>query len=133
MGEGNIVQIEGTCKEILDKTEWVAIATCGDSGPHLVATWGGYMRALKTEDSGILVIPAGFYNVTEENLKKNPQVELLIASKKVQGTNTLGQGCCISGKGEVQTSGKYADLAKSKFSWARGALVITMDKINTQL
>nr|WP_281162803.1 pyridoxamine 5'-phosphate oxidase family protein [Methanomethylovorans hollandica] len=125
--------MEGKCKEVLDNTEWVAIATCGDSGPHMVATWGGYMRALKTEDSGIIVIPAGFYNITEENLKKNPQVEMLIASKKVQGTNSPGQGCCISGKGEVQTSGKYADLAKSKFSWARGALVITIEKINTQL
>lgn len=133
MGGANIVQIEGKCKEVLDNTEWVAIATCGDSGPHMVATWGGYTRALKTDDSGIIVIPAGFYNVTEENLKKNPQVELLIASKKVQGTYSLGQGCCISGKGEVQTLGKYADLAKSKFSWARGALVITIEKINTQL
>jgi len=127
------MQIEGKCKEVLDKTEWVAIATCGDNGPHIVATWGGYVRALKTEDSGIIVIPAGFYNITEANLKKNNLVELLIASKQVQGTNGLGQGCSISGKGEIQTTGKFADLAKSKFSWARGALVITVEKVSTQL
>lgn len=132
-GGVNIVQIEGKCKEVLDNAEWVAIATCGDSGPHLVATWGGYIRAFKTEESGIILIPAGYYNVTEENLKKNNSVELLFASRKVEGTNGTGQGCCISGTGEIQTSGKYADLAKSKFSWARGALVITMEKINTQL
>lgn len=129
----DIAQIEGTCKEILEKTEWVAIATCGDTGPHLVATWSGYLRALTPEGSETLVIPAGYYNITEENLKKNNNVELLIASKKVQGTNSAGQGCCISGKGEVQTSGEYADLAKSKFPWARGALVIKMEKISTQL
>lgn len=133
IGGANIVQIEGKCKEVLDNTEWVAIATCGASGPHVVATWGGYVRALKTEENGIIVIPAGYYNVTEENLKKNNSVELLIASRKVQGTNGIGQGCCISGKGEIQTSGKFADLAKSKFSWARGALVITVEKVNTQL
>jgi hypothetical protein len=128
-----MVQIEGKCKEVLDKTEWIAIATCGDSGPHIVATWGGYVKALKTEDNGIIVIPAGFYNITEDNLKKNNHVELLAASSKVQGTNGPGQGCSISGKGEIQTSGKIADMVKSKFSWARGALVITVEKFNTQL
>ncbi len=127
------MQIEGKCKEVLDKTEWVAIATCGDNGPHIVATWGEYVRALKTEDSGIIIIPAGYYNITEANLKINDRVELLIASKQVQGTNSLGQGCCISGKGEIQTSGKFADLARSKFPWARGAFVITVENVNTQL
>ncbi|WP_367343695.1 pyridoxamine 5'-phosphate oxidase family protein [Methanomethylovorans sp.] len=127
------MQIEGKCKEVLDKTEWVAIATCGDNGPHIVATWGEYVRALKTEDSEIIIIPAGYYNITEANLKINDRVELLIASKQVQGTNSLGQGCCISGKGEIQTSGKFADLARSKFPWAKGAFVITVENVSTQL
>jgi len=29
-----MTKIEGTCREVLDKTEWVAIATCGKDGPH---------------------------------------------------------------------------------------------------
>ena len=128
-----MVNIEGKCREVLEKTEWVAIATCGDSGPHLAGTWGGYVRALEIKDSGLIVIPAGYYHITEENLKKNNHVELLIASRQVHGTNGPGQGCSISGKGEIQTSGKIADMVKSKFSWARGALVITVEKVNTQL
>jgi hypothetical protein len=129
-----MVKIEGICKEVIDKTEWVAIATCGDSGPHIVGTWGDYVRALGIKDSGIIVIPAGYYNITEENLKKNNRVELLIASRQVHGTNGRpGQGCSISGRGEIQTSGKFADMAKSKFPWARGALVITVEKVSTQL
>lgn len=129
-----MVKIEGKCKEVLDKTEWVAIATSGDSGPHMVGTWGDYVRALGIKDSGIIVIPAGYYNITEENLKKNNRVELLIASRQVHGTNGRpGQGCSISGRGEIQTSGKFADMAKSKFPWARGALVITVEKVSTQL
>ncbi len=128
-----MVKIEGKCKEVIDKTEWIAIATCGDSGPHVVATWGDYVRVLGIKDNGIIVIPAGHYNTTEENLKKNNRVELLIASKQVQGNYGPGQGCSISGKGEIQTSGKFADMAKSKFSWARGALVITVEKVNMQL
>ncbi len=129
-----MVKIEGICKEVIDKTEWVAIATCGDSGPHMVGTWGDYVRALGIKDSGIIVIPAGYYNITEENLKRNNRVELLIASRQVHGTNGRpGQGCSISGRGEIQTSGKFADMAKSKFPWARGALVITVEKVSTQL
>ncbi len=128
-----MVKIEGKCREVMDKTEWVAIATCGENGSHVVATWGDYVRALVTEDGDIIVIPAGHYNITEENLKKNNRIELLVASREVEGTYGPGQGCCISGKGEIHTSGKFAWMAKSKFSWARGALVIKVEEIKTQL
>jgi hypothetical protein len=128
-----MVKIEGKYKEVMDRTEWVAIATCGENGPHVVATWGDYVRALDTKDNEVIVVPAGHYNITEENLKKNNRVELLIASNQVEGTYGPGQGCCISGTGEVQTSGKLAQMAKSKFSWARGALVIKVDGVKTQL
>ena len=101
--------------------------------PHVVATWGDYVRALDTKDNEVIVIPAGHYNITEENLKKNNRVELLIASRQVEGTYGPGQGCCISGTGEVQTSGKFAQMAKSKFSWARGALVIKVEGVKAQL
>ncbi len=128
-----MVKIEGKYKEIMDRTEWVAIATCGENGPHMVATWGDYVRALNVKDNEVIVIPAGHYNITEENLKKNNRVELLIASRQVEGTYGPGQGCCISGTGEILTSGKFAQMAKSKFSWARGALVIKVDGVKTQL
>ena len=98
-----MVKIEGKYKEIMDKTEWVAIVTSGENGPHVVATWGDYVRELDIKDNEVIVIPAGHYNITEENLKKNNRVELLIASRQVEGTYGPGQGCCISGTGEVQT------------------------------
>ena len=60
--------------------------------PHVVATWGDYVRALDTKDNEVIVIPAGHYNITEENLKKNKRVELLIASRQVEGTYGPGQG-----------------------------------------
>ncbi len=128
-----MVKLEGKCKEVMDKTEWIAIATGGENGPHVVATWGDYARALATEDGDVIVIPAGHYNITEENLKKNNRIELLIASRQVEGTYGAGQGCCITGIGEIHTSGKFARIAKSKFSWARGALVIKVEEIKTQL
>ncbi|MCE8425107.1 MAG: hypothetical protein J5U17_04955 [Candidatus Methanoperedens sp.] len=46
-----MVKIEGKYKEVIDKTEWVAIATCGENGPHMVATWRDYVRALDNSHS----------------------------------------------------------------------------------
>ncbi len=42
------------------------------------------------------------YNITEENLKKDNRVELLIASKQVQGNYGPGQGCCLNFRGQEE-------------------------------
>jgi len=36
-----MAKIEGKCKEVMDKTEWVAMVTCGDNGPHRFKTSPG--------------------------------------------------------------------------------------------
>ncbi len=127
-----MTKLGGTCKEVMDRTEWVAIATCWKDGPHLVATWGDYVRSLGMSEDTIIV-PAGMFRQTEENLKKDNRVEVLIASKEVEGGHGPGQGCSLTGKAEIQTSGQFADAAKKKFPWARGALVIRVDEVKTQL
>src|SRR3990172_5237599 len=99
-----MTKIEGICKEVLDKTEWVAIVTQGKDGPHLVATWGEYVRQIGTEN-GEIIIPVGFLNKTEENLKKNKNIQLLIASKQAKGSSGPGQGCRLLGEGEIQKEG----------------------------
>lgn len=123
-------KIEGVCKELLEKTDWVAIVTWDKSGPHLVGTWGD---SLGIKDGNIILIPAGYYFKTEENLKKNKNIQLMIASKQVEGTHGLGQGCVIYGEGEIQTEGQYAKYVKEKFPWARGALVVRVKEIEVQL
>jgi len=122
-----MAKIEGKVKEVLENTEVVVIGTCGEDGPHLVATWGDYVRAMGPQDDDIILAPAGGYSRTEENLSNNSRVEVLIASKQV------GTGFRLSGRGEVQTSGRLADLVKSEFSWARGALVIRVDNVECLL
>ncbi len=128
-----MTKIEGTCREVLDKTEWVAIATCGDNGPHIVATWGDYVRTLDLKDDDAIVIPAGMYHQTEQNLKRDNRIEVLIASKQVQGGHGPGQGCSLTGKAQIQTSGELAERVKKQFSWARGALIIKVEQIKIQL
>jgi hypothetical protein len=126
-----MAKINGKCKEVMDKTEWAAITSLGRDGPHTVATWGDHMMNMSIEDNEVIVIPAEKYKKTEENLRENGHLELLIASKQVEGSYFQGQGCRISGKGELQTTGKFADIARERFPWARGALVIKVEQVKS--
>jgi hypothetical protein len=127
-----MAKIEGICREVCEATEFVAIVTIGDDGPHVVGNWGDYMRVLGVKDDTI-VFPAGRYRQTEKNLLGNNRIQLLVASKKVQGTRSPGQGCLIIGRGEILGSGDIVDAVKAKFPWARGALVIHVEEVRTQL
>jgi len=124
--------IEGICRDVCEATEFVTIVTMGHDGPHVVGNWGDYMRVLGIEEN-MIVFPAGRYQQTEKILRKNDRVQLLVASKKVQGTRSLGQGCLIVGTGEILSSGDIVDAVKEKFPWARGAMVIHVEDVKTQL
>lgn len=119
--------------EVLVHTEWVVIVTNSEDGPHLVATWGEYVRALSDRGSDIIVVPAGHYNRTEENFRRNKTGQVMIASRKVSGEYGAGQGYLLTVEGEMQTEGDLYRLVKSRFSWARGALVLKVVDARAQL
>lgn len=127
-----MTKIEGSCRDVCEATEFVAIVTSGDDGPHVVGNWGEYMRTLGVKEDTI-ILPAGRYHQTEQNLRKNSRIQLLVASKRVQGTRTPGQGCVITGTAEIVGSGEAVDAVKAKFPWARGALVIHVEQVKMQL
>jgi hypothetical protein len=110
----------------------VTIVTTGDDGPHVVGNWGDYMRVLGIKEN-MIIFPAGRYQQTEKNLRRNNRIQLLVASKNVKGTRSLGQGCLIIGTGEILSSGDIVDAVKAKFPWARGAMVIHVEDVKTQL
>ena len=120
--------LTGNVKQALEKAEIVTIATSGEKGPHLVATWGDFVRSLDIDDGKTIVIPAGGYAQTEKNLKRDNQVEVLIGSKEVMGKSSMGTGYRLKGHAEILTGGELMDLTKFKFPWARAALVIVVDK-----
>lgn len=124
--------IEGEIRAVIDRSEWVAIATAGSGGPHLAATWGDYVRALGVQDD-VILIPAGGLQTTEANLAVDPRIELLFASREVKGSSDSGQGCRLRGLGEFQASGPAADAVKARFPWARGALVVRVEHATAQL
>ncbi len=127
-----MAKIEKKAREVLDKTEWVAIATSGSDGPHLVATWGDYVRTLGL-DGDILLVPVGGMKKTEQNLKTDKRIEVLCGTRQVQGANGPGKGCRIRGTGELLTTGQQFDETKKKFPWARAVLVIKAEEVIEQL
>src|SRR3990172_3356084 len=127
-----MAKIEGNCREVCEATEFVSIVTTGNDGPHVVGNWGDYLRALGI-GADTLVFPAGRYRQTEQNLRKDNRVQLLVASRKVQGTRSPGQGYLIIGTAEIVTSGQVADAVKEKFQWARGAMVVHVEEVTAQL
>jgi hypothetical protein len=125
-------KLDGIIHDLLQATEFVAIVTSGEQGPHLVGNWGNYLRTLGT-DGDTIILPAGRYSQTEENLRKNAKIAVMAASRQVQGTRGPGQGCVLSGRGEIVTSGPLVEKVKVKFPWARGALLVHVEEVRTQL
>jgi predicted pyridoxine 5'-phosphate oxidase superfamily flavin-nucleotide-binding protein len=111
-------------QEILKTDGVVAIATLGKDGQHMVNTWNSYIRI---SPEGRMLIPAGYMHKTEENIKHNPEVLITLGSGKVIGLHGPGAGFLIKGKAAFVTSGPDYDLLKSKFSWLRATLAVTID------
>lgn len=124
--------IDDVTRELLDKTEFLAMVTEGPDGPHMVGNWGEYLRRLGLEGDRI-VLPAGYYRRTEENLARNDRIQIMVASRSVRGSHGPGQGCVLQGSASIVTEGELAERAKAAFPWARGALVITVSSVATQL
>ena len=118
--------------DLLDATEFVAVVTSGDNGPHVVGTWGEYVRKL-SPSAETIVIPVGGYRQTGANLARDNRIKLLLASRQVEGSHGPGQGCVISGTAEVVTEGPTVEEVKNSFPWARGALVIAVGEVTPQL
>ncbi|MCC6682625.1 MAG: pyridoxamine 5'-phosphate oxidase family protein [Phycisphaeraceae bacterium] len=127
-----MVKIECICREVLEQSKWIAIATTGLDGPHVVATWGDYVRALGIREDTLLV-PVGGMRKTEANLKCDPRVELLCGTRQVQGAYGPGKGCAILGRAEVQIDGPEIATVRAAFPWARAVLVVKVEKIESQL
>lgn len=124
--------VEGVIRDLLEKTEFLTIVTEGPDGPHVVGNWGEYLRRLGVSGT-TLVLPAGYYRKTEENLRSNPRVQILAASRSVDGSHGPGQGCLLHGTGAIVSTGELLERVKAAFPWARAALVIEVERAELQL
>lgn len=125
-------KIEGVYREVIEKSEWVAIATTGPDGPHLAACWVRNILPLEAGAEEIR-IPAWRFETTEKNLKLDPRTELLFVFRDVKRAEGQGQGCTAIGTGELLTTGPKAEANKVRFPWARGVLVVKVTGLKTHL
>lgn len=109
--------------EVLQHEGVVAIATQGESGPHLVNTWNSYVMV---SPEGKMLVPAGYMHRTEANLARDNRVVITLGTREVAGKLGPGTGFLIKGTAHIETSGPDFDAIKSKNSWARGVLSITI-------
>lgn len=113
-----------TLLDVLAYEGVVAIVTQGDNEPHVVNTWNSYVNV--TEDEK-LVIPVGGMQKTQANIENNNKVKLTCGSREVQGLHYMGTGFLVTGQAQFEQAGSNFELIKSKFPWARAALVITVE------
>ncbi len=124
--------IEDACRKTLEASEFVTIVTNGEAGPHVVATWGDYIQAMGI-DNDTLIVPVGTMQKTEANLKRDSRVQVLAATRKVQGTYGSGQGYLLTGSAEMSFDENMVTRVKEKFPWARGAMLIRVESAKAQL
>jgi hypothetical protein len=113
-------------REILSHPIPVSIVTVGAEGSHLVGVWNSDIIVVNDET---LLIPARGMRKTENNIKDGSDIKLLIASREVTGGVGTGIGFRVTGNAEFRYLDSYYELIKSRFDWARAALVITIQRI----
>lgn len=117
-------------RQILESEGAVAIATQGEGGPHLVNTWHSY---LEITPEGHLIYPAGGMKETEDNVARDPRVLMTMGGRGVAGFNGPGAGFLVTGRAEFVTSGPHFAAIKTRFPWARAAVVVVPDSITQTL
>jgi len=116
--------------EVLKHVGVVAIATQGEDGPHLVNTWNSYLQISAT---GRILIPAGYFQVTEANIAKDNRVLITVGSHEVSGTMGPGAGFLVKGTAVFETSGPDFDAVKGRFAWARAVMAVTVESTTQTL
>ena len=101
----------------------VSIMTNGAEGPHLVNTWNSYIEV--TPDDRLLIPAYGFVR-TERNLATHNEVTLSVANREVEGYRGKGTGVIVKGSARLVTSGEDFDRMKSKFSWLRAVMEVSV-------
>jgi hypothetical protein len=114
-----------TIKEILQHEAPLGIVTVGRGKAHFVATWNSFVLVV---DDKTIAIPAGGMVQTEKNVNGGSDVQLMVASKEVQGLQGMGTGFRLTGKAEFQGEGEIYEAIKSKFPWARAVAVVSVIK-----
>lgn len=113
--------------EILKHEGPASFATYGTDGIHMAATWNSYIDVI---DNNNLLIPAGHLNKSQRNIEAGSGIQMILASKNVDGLQGKGAGFLLKGKAKFESDGANFDKIKSRFSWVRSAMVFHVTEIS---
>lgn len=113
-------------RDILSNEGVASFTTQGIDEPHMAATWNSYIRI---DGSNELLIPAGSLFRTEENSKNGSDLQMIIASKRVQGMHGDGAGFLLQGTAVFEDHGHRFEQMKSNFPWARAVMVFKVSGV----
>ncbi len=113
--------------EILKHEGPASFATYGTDGIHMAATWNSYIDAT---DSDNLLIPAGHLNKSQRNIEAGSDVQMILASKSVEGLQGKGAGFLLKGKARFESSGANFDKMESRFDWVRSVMVFHITEVS---
>jgi hypothetical protein len=114
-------------KQALAKPSPVSLVTAGDDGPHLIGVWNDDVIF---HDDHTLFLPVMGMRKTEENIRRGSSVALLIATRETVEPGRAGIGFRITGEGTFHYSGPEYEAVATRFSSARAALMVTIEKID---
>ncbi len=100
--------------------------TWGGDEPHLAATWNSYIH--RTED-GKFLIPVLGMKTTQDNIKANSRVKMIIGSKEVMGKFGPGAGFLVEGTARVIREGTEFDMMHARFDWANCVIEVSVTKV----
>ena len=124
-----MAKLTGDCREVFEKSEWIAIATTGPQGPHVVATWIHYIMKLGI-DGDKLRVPVGGMHKTEANLRHDPRIELLCGTRQ-QRLSRPAEDALLLGVVKCRPKGLNCRVKTEFLGWA--VLVIRIEKTELQL
>ncbi len=118
------MKLSDEVKRYIRETEFTPIATAGEDGVHLVSTWGGDGKDgyLFIVDDEHLAWPAHEYLKTERNIQAGSKVQVLVSLRKEHN------GYRIEGRASFLSQGEVFYRIKSRFPWARAAVLLEVQK-----
>jgi hypothetical protein len=89
---------------------------------HIANTWNKYLIVTREEK---ILIPCFGFRKTENNVKHDPELEVIVGSHEVQGKVGRGTGFLLKGTAEFQKQGTLFEEMHAKCVFANRVLVFT--------
>jgi predicted pyridoxine 5'-phosphate oxidase superfamily flavin-nucleotide-binding protein len=116
------MKIDNRQRELLENNEVVLATVNSDGSPNAII-----VAELRVVEPSKVVITDNFMEISNENIKRNPRVCLVVYSKDWR------EGYKFTGKAEYQKEGKWAEFVKQMDANnglpAKGAIVFEVERV----